>query len=670
MVEKITGMLALIGVLSLFCQWLGWKLRLPAILPLLLCGLLLGPAFGVLNPDAIFGDLLFPIISLGVAVILFEGALTLNFKEIKDHGRMVTHLVSIGMVITWGCISVATFYLLDFSWEVALLFGALVVVTGPTVIVPMLRSVRPKSQLASILRWEGIVIDPIGALLAVLVFEYITVSGNQTSHVLYALGSMLTLGLGLGAASGYLIGQVIRHNLLPHYLRNTAVLTLMLGIFVGSNLLQEESGLLTVTVMGIWLANMRGVDIAEILEFKETLTVLLISALFILLAARLDSNAMMDLGWGGIGVLAVTMLIARPVSIWVSGIGTSLSKADKWFLCWIAPRGIVAAAVSSLFAIKLEANNVQGAEAIVPLVFLIIIGTVVIQSLTAGRWAKYLGVTSGSAQGLLIFGASKFSHELAKILKSKDVKVLLADSNWDNIRLARMDNIPVYFGNPASEHAETYMDLTGIGRVLIMSPYRQLNPLVTFYFQDVLGAKKVFGLNNAEQGSARHQLSESYKQRLCLFGDTVSYAKIASQMAKGAQLKVTNLTENFTFEHFRKRYGETALPLVYLTKEGKVVIVSGNNNQFPNGIELISLLPVEALEEAKIQQAIAEQEAIVAQAKAAEEAALAKAKAEEKAEAERQRLELQAQIKAAEQTQPEVEAQDNINTSDETLVKG
>ncbi|MGL4712320.1 MAG: cation:proton antiporter, partial [Shewanella sp.] len=251
MVEQITGMLALIGVLSLFCQWLGWKLRLPAILPLLLCGLTLGPGLGLLNPDAIFGNLLFPIISLGVAVILFEGALTLNFKEIKDHGRMVTHLVTIGTVITWACISTATFYLLDFSWEIALLFGALVVVTGPTVIVPMLRSIRPKSQLASILRWEGIVIDPIGALLAVLVFEYITVAGNPTAHVLYALGSMLSLGLGLGAGAGYLTGQILRRNLLPHYLRNTAVLTLMLGVFVGSNLLQEESGLLTVTVMGI-----------------------------------------------------------------------------------------------------------------------------------------------------------------------------------------------------------------------------------------------------------------------------------------------------------------------------------------------------------------------------------------------------------------------------------
>ncbi|GIU04889.1 cation:proton antiporter [Shewanella morhuae] len=624
MVEQITGMLALIGVLSLFCQWLGWKLRLPAILPLLLCGLTLGPGLGFLNPDAIFDNLLFPIISLGVAVILFEGALTLNFKEIKDHGRMVTHLVTIGTAITWACITTATFYLLDFSWEIALLFGALVVVTGPTVIVPMLRSVRPKSQLASILRWEGIVIDPIGALLAVLVFEYITVSGDPTTHVLYALGSMLSLGLGLGAVAGYFTGQILRRNLLPHYLRNTAVLTLMLGIFVGSNLLQEESGLLTVTVMGIWLANMRGVDIAEILEFKETLTVLLISALFILLAARLDSTAMLDLGWGGVGVLAVTMLVARPLSIWVSGVGTSLSRADKWFLCWIAPRGIVAAAVSSLFAIKLEANNVQGADAIVPLVFLIIIGTVVIQSLTAGRWARFLGVKADSAQGLLIFGASKFSRELAKILKSKDIKVLLADNNWDNIRLARMDNIPVYFGNPASEHAETYMDLTGIGRVLIISPYRQLNPLVSFYFQDFFGEKKVFELNNSETGSARHQLSESYKQRLCLFGDSVSYAKIASLMAKGAVLKVTNITENFSFEHFCKRYGETAMPLVYLTKDGKVMVVSGNDTVFPNSIELISLLPIEALEEAKIQQTIAEQEAQAVQDKAVEEAMPAK----------------------------------------------
>ncbi|MCE2570916.1 cation:proton antiporter [Motilimonas eburnea] len=602
--EHITGMLALIGVLSLLCQWVGWRLRLPAILPLLLCGLLLGPGLDILNPDQLFGDLLFPIISLGVAVILFEGALTLNFKEIREHGRMVTHLVSIGMLITWACVSPAAYFLLGFDWTIALLFGSLVVVTGPTVIVPMLRSVKPKSNLASILRWEGIIIDPIGALLAVLVFEFITVTADPTTYILTSLSMTLLVGLGLGCAGGYGIGIAIRNNLFPHYLRNTAVLTIMLGIFVASNLLQEESGLLTVTVMGIWLANMRGVDIEDILEFKETLTVLLISALFILLAARLDSQAMLSLGWSGIGVLMVVMLLARPLSVWISGIGTNLSRADKWFLSWLAPRGIVAAAISSLFAIKLEQLNVKGSEMIVPLVFLIIIGTVIIQSLTAGRWAKLLGVKAGSPQGLLMFGASKFARDLAVILQSKQIPVLLADTNYDSIRLARMQNLPVYFGNPASEHASNYLDMSGIGRVLVMSPYRQLNPLVSFHYQDLLGKDKVYGLNNPDATSARHQLSESYLKRLCLFGESVTYGKIASLMAQGAQLKLTNITDSFTFEHFKKRYGDTAIPLVYITKQNKLKILSATeSHQPPNGVELISLLPIDAQEHAILQRA-------------------------------------------------------------------
>lgn len=652
MVEQITGMLALIGVLSLLCQWIGWKLHLPAILPLLLCGLLLGPGLGVLNPDAIFGDLLFPIISLGVAVILFEGALTLNFKEIKDNGRMVGHLVTIGAFVTWACITPAAHYILGFEWPLAMLLGALVVVTGPTVIVPMLRTVQPKSNLASILRWEGIVIDPIGALLAVLVFEFIAVTADTTTHVLYSLGFTLLIGFGFGLLMGFLTGIAIRKNLFPHYLRNTAVLTIMLGVFVASNLLQEESGLLTVTVMGIWLANMRGVDIADILEFKETLTVLLISALFILLAARLDSTALLNLGWGGVGVLLVTLFIARPLSVWISGIGTSLSSREKWFLSWVAPRGIVAAAISSLFAIKLEKLGLQGASSIVPLVFLIIIGTVVIQSLSASAWAKLLGVKEDSKQGLLIFGASTFSRELAAMLINNGIKVRLADNNWDSIRKARMKNIPVYFGNPASEHASNYMDLSGLGRLLVISPYRQLNPLVTFHFQELFGVEQVYGLKNADSSSARHQLSESYLKRLCLFGENVSYAKVASLMAKGASLKVTNITENFTFERYRKRYGETAMPLLYISKDKTVELISGSEPyEIPTEIILISLLPKEAQEQAVIQKALekeAEQKAkaqaemdakAIAEAKAFKEAEEAEQKALEKARFEAEQAE-------------------------------
>ncbi|MCE9678808.1 cation:proton antiporter [Shewanella sp. AS1] len=601
MVEQITAMLGLLGVLSIVCQWLGWRLRLPAILPLLLCGLLVGPVFGVMDPDAIFGDLLFPVISLGVAVILFEGALTLNISEIRDHGRMVTHLVTLGTLVTWAVIGVATHFTMGFDWPLAMLFGALVVVTGPTVIVPMLRSIRPKVQIASILRWEGIVIDPIGALLAVLVFEYIAVASEPASHVLHSLVKMLGIGIGLGALFGYLIGLIIRHALVPHYLKNTAVLTIMLGSFVGSNLLQEESGLLTVTVMGIWLANMPRVDIDDIIEFKETLTVLFISGLFILLAARLDSQALLNLGWHGIATLLIVMFIARPLSVWLCAFGTSLPRADRWFLSWVAPRGIVAAAVSSLFAIKLEKEGVNGAEQIVPLVFLIIIGTVVSQSLTAGAWARFLGVKGGASQGFLIFGASNFARALAKVLLSKNVPVLLADNNWDNIRLARMDNIPVYFGNPASEHADNAINMNGIGRLLVLSPYRQLNPLVTFHYQELFGRHKVFGLNHSEGNSARHQLSEAYQKGLCLFGESVSYGRLASTMAKGGMIKSTSLTKNFTFEDFKQRYGEGALPLIYL-QEGKVKLITSSVSDLPVGIELISLLPKEAIKEAPIEE--------------------------------------------------------------------
>ena len=235
-----------------------------------------------------------------------------------------------------------------------------------------------------------------------------------------------------------------------------------------------------------------------------------------------------------------------------------------------------------------------------PLVFLVIIGTVVIQSLTAASWAKWLGVSAGSNQGLLIFGASRFSRDLAKVLQGKQFRVVLADTNWDNIRLARMDNIPVYFGNPASEHAETYLDLTGIGRVFIISPYRQLNPLVNFHFQDVYGVNKVFGLNNSEPGSARHQMSETYVKQLSLFGEQVSYAKLSSLVARGAVIKTTNITENFTFEHFQQRYGDGALPLLYI-KDKKLHVITGNTGAaIPGDVELVSLISAHALQEAKV----------------------------------------------------------------------
>jgi NhaP-type Na+/H+ or K+/H+ antiporter len=565
--------LVAVGLISITCQFLAYKIKLPAILPLLIAGIIVGPVTGIIDADLLFGDLLFPIVSLSVAIILFEGSLTLKFKDLSGHGSMVRNLCTIGALITWIIAAPIAHYAMGMSWEMAFLFGAIVTVTGPTVIVPMLRTVRPSTKIANILRWEGIVIDPIGALLAVLVFEYIVSTQDALSHTLFAFAKTISVGVIFGALSGYLMGIVLRNNWIPHYLVNTAVLTLMLGAFEGSNVIAHESGLLTVTIMGMWLANMKRVEVDDILEFKETLSVLLISGLFILLASRIELSAMLNLGWGAVTVLLVIMFVARPISVFTSSLGTNLNWREIALLSWIAPRGIVAAAVSALFALKLEALNYAQVELLVPMVFLVIIATVVIQSLTSVKVAKILDQRAPAPYGFLIFGGGLFSRLFAKELIEQDVTVRVADTNWEAISLARMDNIPTYYGNPMSEHADRSLDLSQYGTVLVMSPYKQLNPLVTYHFEHALGKGSVLGLTvNDQQKRASHQVSESYAAKLCLFNEDVTYAKLAGYAAKGSTIKTTGLSDEFTYEDYEKEYAGRSIRLCAIEPNGKVRI--------------------------------------------------------------------------------------------------
>lgn len=320
-----------IGAAALLSQWLAWRLRLPAILFLLLSGIVAGPLLGWLDPDEMFGPLLFPLVSLAVALILFEGSLTLHFSEWKEIGTVVHRMVTIGALSTWGVIALAAHYLLDFSWEMALLFGTLTLVTGPTVIVPMLRVVRPKAAVANILRWEGIVIDPIGALLAVVVYSFIISSGEGDGwlHSLQTFGGVILCGSLFGILGGWALGIVLRRHWLPDYLHNLATLAAVLGVFIASNRVMHESGLLAVTLMGMGLANMKGVDVRQILHFKENLSVLLISGLFILLAARLDINALLGLGPAALLVLLLIQFVARPLNVALStwGFAAELARA-------------------------------------------------------------------------------------------------------------------------------------------------------------------------------------------------------------------------------------------------------------------------------------------------------------------------------------------------------
>lgn len=591
--EFIALAIAAIGVLGLACQWLAWRLRLPAILFLLIAGLVVGPLTGWLQPQALLGELLFPLISLAVAVILFEGSLTLNFKEIRGVNHTVWSIVSLGALVSWGVTSAVTHYLLGFDWSLALLFGSLTVVTGPTVIVPLLRTVRPNVRLSNILRWEGILIDPLGALFVVMVYEFI-VSSSEV-HSLYVFALILAVGLAIGAAAGQAVAVVLRRGMLPEYLQPFAVLAVVLGVFSASNAIESESGLLTVTVMGMWLANAKNVNIQHILHFKENLTILLITGLFILLAARIEIADFQALGWSALLLFVLMQLVSRPLSIFIATARSSLSLKEKTFLAWVAPRGIVAASISSLFAIKLTSAGVEGATLLVPLTFMVIIGTVILQSATARPIAIALQVAEPAPRGFLVIGANDVARELGKAFAKYDCRVVLTDSNWDYISQARMAGLANYYGNPISSHADEYLDLIGIGHVVALTPDKHFNIMACMHFLSDFGEKRVFCLNDHVNSSSsdKHKVAQEY-HGLSLFNGEVSYKKLASLINQGAEVKHTKLSGNFTYQDYLQRHKESfVLPLFVVNLKGRIQMYHDTQVFEPvEGETIVSLIKI------------------------------------------------------------------------------
>lgn len=590
--QEIIIALSAIGLIAIICQWFAWWVKLPAILFLLLAGIVIGPLMGWLNPEQLFGNLLFPFVSLSVAIILFEGALTLKFEEIRGLQTVVRNMLTIGVASTWAAITLGTHYIIGFAWDLSLLFGALMVVTGPTVIVPMLRTVRPNAKIANILRWEGIVIDPLGAILAVLVFEVIVsikLQGHASiSHTMFMFSTTLLTGVIIGAITGYLFGLLLRKHLLPDYLHNVATLTLVFAVFALSNHITEESGLLTVTVMGIWLANMKNVPVEDILDFKESLSILLISGLFILLAARLNFDQFATLGWGALGLFLFIQLCARPIKVIVATFRSDLKWQEKFMIAWIGPRGIVAAAVTALFALRLQEIGVANADLLVPLAFSIIIGTVVLQGATAKLLAQRLGVAEPEDNGFLIVGANPVARLLAKALKESGFTSIVTDGSWTNIKTARMEGLSTYYGNAVSEHADRHLDLVGLGHLLALTPQKDRNALAGQRYQSEFGANKIYLLATEEskdvdgkEQQSRKTVSHRYNT---LFAKDRTYSQLASWIGQGAKIKQTNLTDSFNYENYQHQYGKRAIPIFafnakrqlrFFTKDDSFIPTSG-----------------------------------------------------------------------------------------------
>jgi NhaP-type Na+/H+ or K+/H+ antiporter len=359
--EHLLLSLSAVIALGTFAQWLGWRLGLPSILLLLLFGILAGPVTGLMNPTEMLGKLLYPVVSLAVALILFEGGLSLSVKEFRAVGGIVTRLVTLGMLVTWGLTLLAARCFLGLEWPMAVLLGAILVVSGPTVVLPMLQYIRPTGVSGPALKWEGIVIDSVGAVLAVLVFEAVVAGQTTWTGTAANLGLTAAIGalLGLAGAAGMVL--MLKGEWLPDAFHVPMTVSLVVVVFTGADLLRPESGLLAVTVLGFAMANQKYVAVQHIVEFKENLRMMLIATIFILLAANLRASDLYSLGLGSVVFLASLLLVVRPVAVFVATWGARLDLRDKLFMAWLAPRGIVAASVASVFALRLDELGCGGA---------------------------------------------------------------------------------------------------------------------------------------------------------------------------------------------------------------------------------------------------------------------------------------------------------------------
>ena len=521
--------LAGIIILGILAQLIAWKFKIPAILPLILTGLFVGPFSTMFSADGnkwiepvwngeygLFpGESLFNFVSLSIALILFEGGLTLKKDEIKSVGPVIYKLITVGALITMVIAGIAAHFIIGLNWPLSFLFSSLIIVTGPTVITPILRNLPLKKDISTVLKWEGILIDPVGALVAVLVFEFISLGGDHgteyTKETLVEFGKIIIIGFSIGFTSAYVFATALKQRWIPHYLLNVVALALVLGVFVLSDLFAHESGLLAVVIMGMVLGNMNIAALKDVLYFKETISILLISILFILLSANINlSDLELIYNWNSLILFGCVVLIVRPIGVFFSSRKSGLSRNEKIFISWVGPRGIVAAGIASLFGLKLTMQGVENANYITPLVFMIVLGTVLLNATTAKIVARITGVLLKKSEGILIVGASDPSRLIASYLKNNNRRVVLIDSNRANISKAKEEGLEAFESDIYADEIFENIELNDIGFLLALTGSPAINEYALNKLKGTFGEEGAFRLisgkemqdpnNNPEEG--------------------------------------------------------------------------------------------------------------------------------------------------------------------------
>ena len=571
--DTITLDLIILLSLGVLAQWLGWKLKLPPILVLLSAGLIVGPVLNFFNPGELLGDSLFPVVSIAVSVILFEGGLTLKIGDLKYGGKVIFRLVSVGVAITCVTTALAAHYILGFTLEESFLYGGLLSVTGPTVIGPMLRTIRPNGNITKIAKWEGILNDPVGVLIAVFVYEIITLGGmNEAPQaVLLAFGKVLVIGAGLAFLGAGITILLVRQRLLPEFLHNIFLLVLVIGSFFFANNFQEESGLVTVTLLGILLANQKIFLVDHILLFKENLRVLFISCLFIILSAHIDFSTLEVLGYPSIVFLLVLILLVRPLSVLGSTLLSTTPWKERFLLMMLAPRGIVALSLSSVFAMKLSTKGYPHGEEMLAVTMLVILGTIIFYGFGAGWVAERLGLSERDPQGILFIGAHLWARQLAKLLQDNGVRVLLVDSNTYNIELCKKFSLEAYCGSVLSKETLENLDLSRIGHAVCITANHKINAFAPKNLIEYLERPDVYCISPEQNTKSDAEYAIPLNP---LFGKQVTYNNIHERVTKGSSFSCL-LLENYSDVSKHSLLNNTGnTPMFLVNQQGKVRVFS------------------------------------------------------------------------------------------------
>lgn len=576
MIIGITCILAL-GTL---CQWVAWKSGLPSILVLLATGFILGPGTGLLDVESLFGPWLLSLASLAVAIILFEGGLTLKLSHLGDVGGAVRGLIVVGSLVTFTLVSLAAGLVAGTSLQVALVCGGLLIVTGPTVIVPLLNQIRLRDRVADVLRWEGIINDPLGAVLAVLLLEGLIAHNGVVGQ--YAVAGMLIALLVGATIAALMAGALIlafSHHQIPDHLHSPAILSAVAVSYLASNAIQEESGLLTATLLGIFLANQNTLKLDRILEFHENLRVISIAALFLVLTARIPRSLLETIGAADLLFVALVIFIIRPLAVLLGCLRGSLEWKEKLYLSLVAPRGIVAAAVASLFTVKLSEAGVQDADRLLALAFLTVVGTVIFSGLLAGPAARLLGFAHPNPQGVLFVGADAPVRGLASVLRDEGFQVTLVDSSRPNCRRASSEGLQCVNGDALSPRTESELDLFGIGKVFAMTPSDEVNSLSVLHHLPQFGQAEVYQLPS--EADPELDSSDVHLRGRTLFGPDFTYQELTRRWAEGQRFEAV---EQADWEE------ENDLECVVVGADGKLRVYTSDATPAPQDQDRLVVL--------------------------------------------------------------------------------